>query len=496
MNDQNQLPPTEEDIPATEPDTGNGESQDPRGRLSRLNRRLLFFGAIALLALIMFAISRMDALSAFLGNLVSICSPLIIGCVIAYLCNPILNFYEYRAFHRLRSKGLRRGLSLLMTFLTALGAVAAVLLLIIPELLNSLREIVNNYDVYLNRLLAFVQSAIDVITANIDVEIDISDVDKLTTVIENVFGSVDNALIKLLNRLESMTAGKDLISNLWGGIMKIVSTFMDVLIGLFIAFYILASREKRFAQIRKFRKAYFTDKTDQRVTEVVTLVDKTFGGFIKGMLLDAVAVGIVTFILMTLFSVSEYNLLIAAICAVTNIIPVFGPFIGAIPAGLIVLISNPSRFFVFVVLIVIIQQIDGNIIYPRIQGNNTGISSLAVLSAITIMGSLWGVGGLILGVPLFAVVIELVKRSIDKRLVAIGEPTDTTNYYSDNAVGNADEEVHYEHSHWLYKYDHSRLKVRIDNARNALRARFCKCDSDNGESDGESDNQTHPEDPA
>jgi len=492
MNDQPHLPPIEEDIPGTESQTADGERQDPRGRLGRLNRRLLFFGAIALIALVLFAISKIGALSAFFSSLLDVCSPLIIGCVIAYLCNPILNLYEYRVFVRLRHKGLRRGLSLLMTFVTALGLVAAVLLLIVPELINSLREIVNNYDVYLNRLLAFVQSAIDVITANIDVEIDISDVDKLTALIKDVFGSMDNALIKFLGRIEAMTDGKDILSNLWDGIVKLISTFMDVLIGLFIAFYLLASREKRAAQIRKFRKAYFTDKTDHRVTEVVTLVDKTFGGFIKGMLLDAVAVGVVTFILMTLFSVSEYNLLIAAICAVTNIIPVFGPFIGAIPAGLIVLISNPSRFFVFIVLIVIIQQIDGNIIYPRIQGNNTGISSLAVLSAITIMGSLWGVGGLILGVPLFAVVIELVKRTIDKRLTDIGAPTDTTHYYSENAVGNADEEVHYEHAHWLYKYDHSRLKVRIDRAKDSIRARLSK----GSEPTGESDNQTPPEDPA
>ena len=491
MNDQNNHPPVVEDIP-DETQAPACESPDPRGLLGRLNRRLLFCGAVALIALALFTISKIGALSAFLSQLLEVCSPLIIGCVIAYLCNPILNFYEYRVFRRMKRSGLRRGLSLLMTFLSALGLVAAVLLLIIPELINSLRELVNNYDVYLNRLLAFVQGLIDTVTANMDVDIDISDVDKLTTLIEDVFGSVDNALIEFLSRIETLTQDKDIITDLWDGIVKIVSTFTNVLLGLFIAFYILGSREKRAAQIRKFRKAYFTDKTDRRVTEVVTLVDQTFGGFIKGMLLDAVAVGVVTFILMSLFGVSKYNLLIAAICAVTNIIPVFGPFIGAIPSGLIVLISNPSRFFVFVILIVVIQQIDGNIIYPRIQGNNTGISSLAVLCAITIMGSLWGVGGLILGVPLFAVVIELVKRAIEKRLTAIGEPTDTTHYYSENAVGNADEEVHYEHAHWLYKYKNSRLKVRVDNAKAAIRARFGK----SNEGDDEATDNTPPDDPA
>ena len=237
---------------------------------------------------------------------------------------------------------------------------------------------------------------------------------------------------------------------------------MDLILGLFIAFYILSSKEKRVAQIKKFRAAFFSEERNEKISDVIHLVDRTFGGFIKGVMLDALAVGIVTFIMLTICNVSEYNLLISAICAVTNIIPVFGPFIGAIPSAFIVLISNPEKFFLFIFLVLVIQQIDGNILCPMIQGNNTGVSSLSVLIAITVMGGFFGLGGMIIGVPVFAVMIELGKRAIEARLQKKGMATDTIAYYADNAIGNAEEDVYYEHAHWKYKYDHSRLKPHVD----------------------------------
>jgi hypothetical protein len=179
-------------------------------------------------------------------------------------------------------------------------------------------------------------------------------------------------------------------------------------------------------------------------------------------------IGILTFLLLTIFEISPYNLLIAAFVGVTNVIPVFGPFIGAIPSFFIVLISNPSKAFLFLILILIIQQIDGNIIGPKILGDNTGVSSLCVIIAIVICGSLWGIAGMLVGVPIFAVIIELGKRAIEEKLRAQGKETDTTHYYRKSAVGNAEEEVYYEHAHWKYKYDHSKIKPHVDKLLAAL----------------------------
>ncbi len=456
----------------TDPHNHSSNSNDRPAKKAHTPKRVIFFSACIIIALVVFCIANINSLTGVIGRLGDVLTPIIIGAVIAYLCNPFLKFYEYKLFRRLKHGGLRRGLSLFLTVLTAFGILAVVVALIVPELVDSINKLVANYEFYVNGLLAFVQSVIDKVTSNLDVNIDISDVEKLTVFIEQMFGSMEAVISKVLATLQGFVLDEAFLGNLWGFVTDLVNTMMDILLGIFIAFYILSSKEKRVAQINKFRTACFSEKQNAKIGEVVRLVDRTFGGFIKGVLLDALAVGVVTFILLTIFQVSEYNLLIATICAITNIIPVFGPFIGAIPSALIVLISNPSKLIVFIILVVVIQQIDGNILCPRIQGNNTGVSSLAVLVAITIMGSLFGIMGMVIGVPLFAVFIELVKRYIEKRLQKQGEPTDTTYYYPADAVGNAEEEVYYEHSHLRYWYDHSKCKVYVDRALDGLKRIF------------------------
>jgi predicted PurR-regulated permease PerM len=424
----------------------------------RFSKRTLFFGICAILLLCILAIAFSSTFSPCFAYLGGILSPILIGCVIAYLCNPILKFYEYVVFHKLRKGNLKSGLSLLCTALTAIGVIALILALIIPELIESITQLVNNYEYYLNNLLGMAQSIIDEMQLNVD----ISDVEKFTDLLENLFGSVSAAVTKILSSIQLGTEGEGLIGSVWSLVLNLFNTILDIVLGIFIAFYILSSKEKRKAQINKFRAAYFTDEQNVKITEIADLVNRTFSAYVRGVLLDALVVGVLMFIFLSLFRISEYALLIAAICAVTNIIPVFGPFIGAIPSALIVLITNPDKILWFILLVLLIQQIDGNIICPMIQGNNTGISSLAVLISITVMGGLFGIVGMIIGVPIFAVVIELCKRAIENRLSKQNKATDTTAYYPSNAVGNAEEEVYYEHSHWKYKYDHSRIKPHID----------------------------------
>jgi predicted PurR-regulated permease PerM len=267
----------------------------------------------------------------------------------------------------------------------------------------------------------------------------------------------------------------------------------DLILSLFIAFYLLSSRDKRVAQIRKFRHAVFTEKQDAKITAVVRLTDKTFNGFVFGVLIDALVVGVLTFLMLSIFEVSPYNLLIATIVAVTNVIPVFGPFIGAIPSAFIVLISNPSKVFLFIILILIIQQVDGNILCPKIQGDNTGVSSLAVLIAITVAGGMWGLGGMVIGVPIIAVIIEMGKRAIEERLIRKGKPVETTAYYPEDALGNAEKDVYYEHAGLRYEYEHSRFKHRFDRLRRRLLGDESNSkDSNDGAADGHTSEPTNP----
>ena len=427
-------------------------------------KRTAFFITATIIALVLLAAAVMDPLVKVLRYVVSLLSPLIIGAVIAYLCAPILEMYEYRVFKRMkRESSLRRGLSLFLTVITAFGIVGLVCVMMIPQLIKSINELMANYEEYINGFLGWVQSFLNKATENLPVNvIDISDIEKLTDHLNSLMGNVESGYAEILDRLQVFLTEGDVLDKIKELFLALFTSVKNVFIGIFIAFYLLASKEKRVAQIRKFRRAMFSEKTDSRLEEIITLTDETFGGFIFGKILDSLVIGILTFVLLCIFEISPYNLLISTFVGITNIIPVFGPFIGAIPSFFVVLISNPDKAFLFLVLILIIQQLDGNIIGPKILGDNTGVSSLCVIIAIAICSTLWGVAGMILGVPIFAVVIELIKRLLEKRLKAKGAPTDTEAYYPDNAIGNAEMDVHYEHASLRYRYEHSKFKPRFE----------------------------------
>ncbi len=445
---------------ASEPETAQQEAPKKVGRLSRINKRVLFFGTAVLVALVLFAIAFMDSFSSFADKVMDIISPLIIGGIIAYLCNPIFTFYEYKVFGRMKKGNARRGISLALTIITAFAIVALIVLMMVPELIKSIERLVDNSDTYISGFLGWVQGILD----RFSVDIDISDTEKLESFLTNIFGSMENMYSKLL----SLISKDDVAGSVMEVIMAIFNAFKNVIIGLFIAFYLLGSKEKRIAQVRKFRAAILTEKQDQKLSEFIQLTDDCFGGFIFGKILDSLVIGILTFVLMTIFDVSDYNLLISTFIGLTNVIPVFGPFIGAIPSAFIVLICNPSKFFLFIILILIIQQLDGNIIGPKILGDSTGVSSLCVIIAICTCGSIWGIPGMIIGVPIFAVVIEWIKRILEARLKEKNKPTDTLEYYPSDTVVNAEQDLYYEHSGLRYRYEHSKMKPRMERMQNNM----------------------------
>ena len=296
----------------------------------------------------------------------------------------------------------------------AFGIVAVVAVMMIPQLYLSITELFRNSETYINSLLSWLQTGLNKLTANLPMDIvDISDIDKLMVLIEDMFGSAENALSELIAELQEIASEGNLWERVWAMLLGLFNSVKNLFIGLFIAFYTLASKEKRVAQIRKFRKAMLSEKSDGKVEDFIALADKTFGGFIFGKILDSLVIGVLTFVLLSIFEVSPYNMLIATFVGLTNVIPVFGPFIGAIPSFFVVLISNPGKAILFLVLILIIQQLDGNIIGPWILGDSTGLTSLAVLVSITIAGGFFGFSGMILGVPAAAVLCALTRQKTD-----------------------------------------------------------------------------------
>ncbi len=453
---------TRSDAPASRENGGNGFRK-------QFGIKTLIFFILACIAVLLYLIVNIPALNTFFISAGGHLAPLVWGGIIAYLSNPVLSFYEYRLFRRIRKNGVRRGLSLTLTVLTLLGAIALVIVMIVPQLIDSITQLVTNFESYVNKLLELLDSLVKKVTGG-NVDIDISSTERLEELMNRIYRDQDSLLNRVLQLLKDFKIGESTMS----AAKEVVTFLKNFVLGLFIAFYILASKEKRAAQISKFRKAVFSDKADRRVTSVARLVDSSFGGYIKGTLIDSLLVAIQVFLLMTVLDVSSYNLLIATFVGITNIIPVFGPFLGAIPSFLIVLISNPeapSKCIVFAIIILAVQQVDGNIILPKILGDNTGVSPLAVLIAITLCGSLWGIAGMVIGVPLFAVMLETVRRLLEMRLRVKGEPTETTAYYPVDTLADPERDMYDSRSGLRYRYEHGRLKPRVEALREKLRNR-------------------------
>ena len=236
----------------------------------------------------------------------------------------------------------------------------------------------------------------------------------------------------------------------------------NLVLGIFIAVYMLMSKERCKAMIRRFLNSFLKPKQVRLIIRFGDLIDRSFGGFIEGQLLDAIVVGIVSYIVFSIFGLPIPHLL-ASIIAVTNVIPIFGPFIGGIPAAFLVLLTAPEKTLLFVILIVVIQQIDGNIICPHILGDKINISSLATIIAIVTMGGLFGIFGMLIGVPVFAVIIHMINNYTINALRQKGLETSLKHYY----VGNPDclaentttsSKSPYKFLLWLSKTTHKLMK--------------------------------------
>ncbi len=386
------------------------------------------------LLLAIYFVINIKAVNEFLASLLSLFRPIIWGLILAYLLNPFFRFYERKLFRNIHPMGLRRTFSLILTYLTLLLLVALLVALILPQLTSSIMGFVQNFDIYVasavgqyNKVLLSFSSSLEQIgiTQTWLKPSTPAELKQWLSYLLNV-----DVLINALQSFLANGSGTNSILNALGGI---VSTLTDSIFAIFISLYLLASKEKRHSQIMTLRRAIFNDKINAEITRFCTVANNAFGKFIEGKLLDSLIIAVLTYIVISIVGV-PYALLIATIIGVTNIIPFVGPIIGAIPTALIILLTEPSKTIPFILIIIVIQQIDGNIIGPKILGSNTGISSLCVLIAITTMGALWGFAGMLFAVPLFATVLSLVSYYTEKRLRKKGLPSTTENYYPTDSM--------------------------------------------------------------
>ncbi|MDR1059929.1 MAG: AI-2E family transporter [Clostridiales bacterium] len=352
--------------------------------------------------LLYFAFLHISGLKAAFDRLLGILSPFLLGTVIAFLLGIPTRFFERKLFSRLRHK---RVLSILAAYMSTLIVLALLLWLILPQVIESIVTLLGNAGSYLDNL----NELMDWIGRQFAIEAD----------------SVDQFLLSyedLLNQILAMA--RDLLPNILNISMRIGSGIVSILTAVIASIYMLSGKEQLLHQCRRGLYALCPPRAADIVVRIQKLSLSVFTNFISGKLLDSACIGIICFVLMSLmdwlFIDMPFTLLISVIVGVTNIIPFFGPFIGAIPSAMILLIVNPMSALWFTVMIIVLQQFDGNILGPKILGSSTGLSALWVLAAIIVGGGLFGFIGMLAGVPVVAVLHTLFSELIDTRLRARG----------------------------------------------------------------------------
>lgn len=386
------------------------------------NRKYFTIAIYALIVMLVvigfiFFLINFDETMSFLSKVLDIISPIMYGALIAYILNPLTKFFEEKVFRSRKkfseslSRTARRLLSVAMTFISFLILISLFVWMLLPQLTASIKDLGDKFPSYLQAvedLAHSIASSGGAIATAIE--------SLLTTVNEFIDNSYD-LLKQYLPMLTTM-------------IQSVAIGALDIILGFVFAIYFLLAKEHLLAQIKKILRAIFKENTYQNILRIVSLTDNTFGKYFTGAILDSILVGIICFILMTILGM-PYAPLISVIIAATNVIPFFGPFIGAIPSALILFVANPIYAVYFAIMVLVLQQIDGNIIAPRIHSASTGLDPVWVIVSITLMSGLFGFVGMFIGVPLFSVLYTLVKEQVEMRLAKKSLPLETVNYMSE-----------------------------------------------------------------
>ena len=385
------------------------------------------FGAISLSIIFFFLIYRFDGFGDAISTLTGILMPFIYGAVIAYLLKPVCNTIEafLRRFIPEKMKGLINALSVTFTILFGLLLIYALCMMIIPQLITSVTTLYYTAQANITKFMYWANH-LEFIEKN----------EQIMELLNSAYAALNTNLdtwIKntLLPSMQNILSGAAL------GVLNVVVVLKNLIIGIIVAVYMLASRKRFVQQGKMVLYSVVKPRWASLITEEVKYADRMFGGFINGKILDSAIIGLLCYIGCLIFKFPS-ALLVSVIIGVTNVIPFFGPFIGAIPATLLILIQNPIKALWFVLFVLVLQQVDGNIIGPKILGNTTGLSSFWVLFAILLFGGLWGFAGMIVGVPLFAVIYDVIKKLVIHGLRR-NEELDMLNTYHDNFGDSEDD---------------------------------------------------------
>ena len=361
------------------------------------------FGAISLSVIFFFLLYRLQSVEEILTEIVDILMPFVYGGVIAYLLRPMCNWYA-EGFNQLmkgKHNKLAEVMAITCSMVTGLLAVYLLIIMIAPQLYHSAATLWDTIPQKVEQLVAW---ATETFGEN--------------EVILNYFNAGYQAVYTELDKWASETLVPqvtNIVSGVGLGVWKVLLFLKNLLIGLIAAVYLLANRRRFSRQGVMLIRSALKPRWADLVLEEIAYIDKMFAGFIDGKIVDSAIIGVLCYIGCMVFKFPN-ALLVSAIVGVTNVIPFFGPFIGAVPSILLILIESPIKALWFSLFVLGLQQLDGNVIGPKILGNHTGVSSFWVLFSILLFGGLWGLVGMIVAVPLFAVIYDIIKRLVRRGL--------------------------------------------------------------------------------
>lgn len=394
----------------------------------RWDKKYLYWGmtaffVIAAAILFYMALNYLGLLKTGLGNLLKILSPFIWGLIITYLLVPMTRSMEKGLFLPLgkrlyKSNGekaakLARGLSVLSAELFFIAVIVALVYLILPQLYSSLQTIVANSNTYLNNLIHWVNELLKDFP-----EIEHYALEALGSVNESLMGWLQSTLLPEIGGF---------ITNITAGVYYVLTGVYNLIIGIIVSVYILGNLEGCAAGCRRILYSIFSLEAAEKIRDGLAFVNRTFIGFINGKILDSAIIGLICYIVCVILNM-PFSLLVSVIVGVTNVIPFFGPFIGGIPSALIIFMANPVKGLIFALFIIILQQVDGNIIGPKILGNSVGINGFWVMFSIILGAGLFGFWGMLLGVPVFVVIYTAINSAVERKLKRSDLPWEAADY--------------------------------------------------------------------
>lgn len=377
------------------------------------------FLVIACAIIFYFLIYKIGMLYGYLKTFVGFFTPFIIGFIFAYLLNPIVNFFRDKVFIKLfkkkdeKSYKISNSVSITFTVVLMLGLIILLFSFILPELLKSIETIAVNMPGYITEAKNYLVGKLD-------------DHKEIQKVVLNNYDAINNYLTTMLNTKLLPQVEKWLVV-LSDGVFGAVKVIFNIVMGFVISIYYLLDKKSFVGGFKRMLYAILPTKTVNKILDNARHTDYIFGNFIIGKLLDGFSVGFITFIFLTIFGY-PYSLLIGVIIGLTNMIPYFGPYIGTIPSALLILMDSPTKCLIFILFIIALQQVDSYLIEPRLCGSRTGLKSFWVLASILLFGNAFGIVGMLVAVPVFALIYGYFDNLVQNKLLDKKLPSDKESY--------------------------------------------------------------------